>query len=258
MAYLFPGMDPYLEHPGLWPGVHSRLIAGLGDMLTDLLPRTYWVDVEERLYIECQDEPTRAVRADVAISARRTGDAQTAAGTSPAPGFVAVEEPLEVPMRETYLVIRHLPDRDVVTVIEVLSPANKHSSDAADYRQKRREVLEGSASLVEIDLLRAGERPAWASRLPACNYLVAVHRAWERPRIWARGWGLAEPIPAVPVPLRAQEPSVPLPLGDAIRRVHERGGYDRVVDYRGDPVPALPGELAAWVRERVASAESGE
>ena len=26
----FPGMDPYLENPGLWPVVHHRLIKGKG------------------------------------------------------------------------------------------------------------------------------------------------------------------------------------------------------------------------------------
>ncbi|MGB3767260.1 MAG: DUF4058 family protein [Phormidesmis sp.] len=27
MASPFPGMDPYLEHPEIWPGVHLLLIA---------------------------------------------------------------------------------------------------------------------------------------------------------------------------------------------------------------------------------------
>jgi hypothetical protein len=26
----FPGMDPYLEHPGMWPEVHHRLISAIG------------------------------------------------------------------------------------------------------------------------------------------------------------------------------------------------------------------------------------
>ena len=29
----FPGMDPYLEHPALWPGVHQSLITYLRDAL---------------------------------------------------------------------------------------------------------------------------------------------------------------------------------------------------------------------------------
>jgi hypothetical protein len=30
---IFPGMDPYLAAPDLWPGVHSRLVVYLADQL---------------------------------------------------------------------------------------------------------------------------------------------------------------------------------------------------------------------------------
>ena len=36
----FPGMDPYLEHPTLWPGVHNRLIIALADVLSP--PMSAW------------------------------------------------------------------------------------------------------------------------------------------------------------------------------------------------------------------------
>ncbi len=29
----FPGMNPYLEHPELWPEVHSRLIIAITDAI---------------------------------------------------------------------------------------------------------------------------------------------------------------------------------------------------------------------------------
>ena len=29
MALIFPGMDPYLEHPDLWSEVHHRLISAI-------------------------------------------------------------------------------------------------------------------------------------------------------------------------------------------------------------------------------------
>jgi hypothetical protein len=44
-------MDPYLEHPALWPGVHQRLITYLGDRLNTLLPPHYVADIGERLYV---------------------------------------------------------------------------------------------------------------------------------------------------------------------------------------------------------------
>ena len=48
----FPGMDPYLEHPILWTGVHSGLINAIrGQIAPGLLPR-YIASVEERVMID--------------------------------------------------------------------------------------------------------------------------------------------------------------------------------------------------------------
>jgi hypothetical protein len=48
----FPGMDPYLEHPALWPDVHNGLIAAIRDTLGPLLRPRYFVALEERVYVE--------------------------------------------------------------------------------------------------------------------------------------------------------------------------------------------------------------
>ncbi|MEH2128789.1 DUF4058 family protein [Nostoc sp.] len=40
MPYPFPGMNPYLEEPELWPGVHGRLIVAMSD---HKLLRIYYV-----------------------------------------------------------------------------------------------------------------------------------------------------------------------------------------------------------------------
>ena len=36
---IFPGMDPYLEDPRVWPGVHSRMVVYIADHLQ--LAQTY-------------------------------------------------------------------------------------------------------------------------------------------------------------------------------------------------------------------------
>jgi hypothetical protein len=33
MSMIFPGMDPYLEAPQVWPDVHTRFIVYLGEHL---------------------------------------------------------------------------------------------------------------------------------------------------------------------------------------------------------------------------------
>jgi hypothetical protein len=41
----FPGMNPYLEHPALWPGVHHWLITELARALTPQLRPSYYIAV---------------------------------------------------------------------------------------------------------------------------------------------------------------------------------------------------------------------
>ena len=45
----FPGMDPWLEHPILWPDVHNRLIAALADVIAPLIAPRYFVRMERRV-----------------------------------------------------------------------------------------------------------------------------------------------------------------------------------------------------------------
>ena len=57
----FPGMDPYLEEPGLWPDVHLGLISQIQAQLNQRLRPKYHVRVEERVYISDENDPGREV-----------------------------------------------------------------------------------------------------------------------------------------------------------------------------------------------------
>ena len=48
----FPGMDPYLEHPALWPSVHTRLMVALANQLGPKVRPRYVASVEDRVFIE--------------------------------------------------------------------------------------------------------------------------------------------------------------------------------------------------------------
>src|SRR5205823_3049838 len=52
----FPGMDPYLEHPTLWPGVHNGLLAALQLALAPQLRPRYYIALEERVYVTEPDQ----------------------------------------------------------------------------------------------------------------------------------------------------------------------------------------------------------
>jgi hypothetical protein len=52
----FPGMNPYLEDPALWGGVHHLLMSALHQQLNQRLPEGYVALVEEReIYLETSD-----------------------------------------------------------------------------------------------------------------------------------------------------------------------------------------------------------
>lgn len=54
----------------------------------------------------------------------------------------------------------------------------------------------------------------------------------------------------IPVPLLEPDPDVPLELGEALRGVYGRAGYDWRIDYRKPvPQPALRSAMARWLRE---------
>ena len=50
MPIPFPGMNPYLEHPDLWPEVHQKLMAALAETLQTQLSPVYQVMLREHYY----------------------------------------------------------------------------------------------------------------------------------------------------------------------------------------------------------------
>ncbi len=251
----FPGMDPYLESPAIWPDVHHNLITEIQSVLNPRLRPRYVARVELRVYISDDDDPGReALVPDVRVekSPRRKGVKKSKA--EPA---LAIAEPLIVPglldeeIREAYLKITHLESDTLVTIIEVLSPTNKirGSRGRASFMEKRRDVLTSEVHWVEIDLLRAGAPSVTHPPLVPSDYRVLVSRAGQRTR--ARYWPISvrQALPVIGIPLRGKDPDVPLDLGGVLRTVYDRAAYDVSLDYRRDPEPPLEAEDAAWARE---------
>lgn len=52
MDMIFPGMDPYLEVPELWPGFHNSWIVYIRDYLRPLLRPRYIAAIEERVFVQ--------------------------------------------------------------------------------------------------------------------------------------------------------------------------------------------------------------
>ena len=62
---------------------------------------------------------------------------------------------------------------------------NKRPSHEAyhDYQRKRRALLRSTTHLLEIDLLRGGERPRLAQPVPRAPYYVTLSRVDRRPYV---------------------------------------------------------------------------
>ena len=183
----FPGMDPYLENPGLWPDVHHNAHLGIQGFLAPQLRPKYVVRVEERTYISDDSDPTL----HAAVCGFRMSRWPIRAGWEEArfsPGGegsnLEVAEPviattwLEEEIHEAFLKIIDRESRDVVTVIEILSPANKlpGSPGGQSFEQKRREIMNSPSHWVEIDLLRGKRMVPVPQKVGPHEYLVHVSR----------------------------------------------------------------------------------
>jgi hypothetical protein len=249
----FPGMDPYLESPALWPDVHHELISEVRAALNASLRPRYVARVELRVYISDGDDPGRlALVPDVRVEKGRNRKSPRGM----AAGALAVTAPLIIPtlldeeIEEAFLKITHVESATLVTVIEVLSPTHKikGSRGRASFMAKRHEIMNSDVHWVEIDLLRGGVASVTDPPLCPSDYQILVSRADQRTQ--TRYWpiDLRQALPAIPIPLRGKDPEAPLDLGAVFRAVYDGAAYDVSVDYTQDPDPPLAGDDAKWAR----------
>ncbi len=222
----------------------------------------YYADVEAHTVVEdISISASKTVYPDVSVvepvpSASPAGIAVAEAMVSPAP-----IQRLVVAGRAKLRSVRiYVTETDeLVTAIEILSPYNKGGEGLAEYRRKRSTLLTAPIHLVEIDLLRGGQRPGPEvddPPLDEADYILLVNRSREAdPRRISEIWpvSLSEALPALPVPLSAPDPDVGLDLNAAIHAVYARAGYDWRLHYdQPVPPPRLRPEMAAWLERRLA------
>lgn len=162
-------------------------------------------------------------------------------------------------MVERFLEIRLRETREVVTVLELLAPSNKRagSEGRRGYLAKREQILSSRTNLVELDLLRGGERLPIIPALPPADCFALVRRGALRPKIECYFWTVREALGTAPIPLRAPDAAAHLDLQAAIGSVYQRAGYAQWLDYAGPPQPPMKPEDASWAMAIVASAVAG-
>jgi hypothetical protein len=252
----FPGMNPYLEQDDVWHDFHERFLPHLAEIIGAQLAAHYIVKIDEHIYIHepPAEQRTFLGRGDVFVaSGQRFAPQDTATATAPANAPAQVVLPSVDVEGLSFLEIRDRRDRRLVTVIELLSPANKYSGpDREQYLAKRGRLLASSAHLVEIDLLRGGPRMPFATALPGCAYYVMVSRMEKRPQADFWPIQLSDPLPLVPIPLRQPDADATLALQAALHHVYDVARYANYI-YEGPPQPALSSEDVPWALQFVPS-----
>jgi Protein of unknown function (DUF4058) len=238
----FPGMDPYLEG-SLWTTVHFALSAEIVRQLAPKLRPRYLALPAERLVMETPESvaiTATDIYPDVSVAETRSVPVTIQGGAiAAAPLEMATIIPTPVP--HVTIEIRDTANRQLVTAIEVLLPTNKRGGGRVEYLAKRRRILLSTAHLLEIDLLRQGQRvpmqkPLPSARVPACpeGPVLAMRRVGHQ---GAAGQSMSPGGSDRPRPTvhrhRLRHPRAPRACATSERRSASSGSSKRAWSYGG-------------------------
>jgi hypothetical protein len=219
------GMDPYLEEEKLWPLFHNHLVHSLYQLLLPGLMDRYRARLAERHYVLEQVLFTSIVREE---------------------------------HREPYLEVRQRADGRLITVVDVISPANKaNGAGRQAYLAKRQEFRQHNASLVEIDLVLQGQPLQDYSRegLPDWDYAVTVTRSVQPDRYEIYTATVDKRLPRFRLPLASDDRDTVLDLQAAVARSYDQGDFAKQIDYQRDPLTRLNDVQKKWLGEKLREAK---
>jgi len=219
----FPGMDPYLEG-SLWTSVHTALAVEIARQLNRRLSTRYVALTTRRFVMDTPEE------SEIVI-----GEIYPDVAVANIP-HVTVE-------------IRDVEQRQLVTVIEILSPTDKRGDGYTEYLDRRDRILRSTAHLIEVDLLRKGRCVPMRGKLPLVPHFVFLSRVDQR--LLTEIWPIPQdqPLPEVPVPLLAGDADAKLDLQQALTTVYDDNRLSSLINYSKPPEVPLTPKQAAWVEK---------
>ena len=249
-------MDPYLEGD-LWQEFHETLASEIRAQLLPKLAPKYVALLAKRYVINHVSseglgiERTKVIYPDVHVAKLNTvREAVVAYGDVTLDPTAELISPFDEQVPIPSIEIRDVANRSLVTAIEILSPVNKRGQGARDYNERRSDVLKTRTHLLEIDLLRGGERIDLIGELPPAEYYIYLSRWQRRPVTEVYAMTLRKRLRAVPVPLLPPDPDVVLDLQAAVNACFALVGYERLLNYNASlPSPDLAPDDRAWVDE---------
>lgn len=252
----FPGMDPYLEG-NEWTSFHAMFSSEIARLLSPKLRPRYVALPMRRSIADTPDDLVITAKSDNIYP--DVGVVERSPVPMPTNGEVAVLEPtmqvattMPEMVPQVYIEIQDVEERQLVTLIELISPANKRGRGYREYVEKRTRILLSTSHLLEIDLLRNGTRVPMREELPQSPYFIFLSRWQSRPitDIWEIG--LNQSLPTIPIPLLPEDDDVALDLQQAFDNVYDSVAYDLLLDYTRPPDVPLQDKAAKWASELLA------
>jgi hypothetical protein len=214
-------MDPFLEDEKRWPAFQPLLVHELYRMLLPGLMDRYRARVGERQYASEQALFTSIVREE---------------------------------HKEAFIEVRQRSDGRLITLLEVISPANKITSEGRrQYLDRRAEVKTMNAHIVEVDLVLQGQTLIEYAKdsSPTWDYAVVVTR-WTHPdRYEIYSATLPKRLPRFRVPLASDDRDTVLDLQAAVVRAYDQGDFFKLIDYGREPATKLSDENRRWLNDRL-------
>jgi hypothetical protein len=210
-------MNPYLEAAELWPQFHQQLVTTLYQILLPGLVDRYRSRLVPRVY------------------------------TCETPLFTSI---VREEHREETIEIRNRSDGRLVTLIDIVSPANKTTAAGRQaYLQRHRAARSEQATTAEIDLVLQGRRIA---ELPVedasgYDYAVVVTRGTQPRRPEAYPWTLQKRLPKVRLPMAGDDKDTLIDLQPVFLRAFEQGCFGEKIAYERDPGTALRPDQLEWI-----------
>lgn len=217
----FPGMDPFLEEEKLWPAFQNQLAHCLYQMLLPGLMDRYRARIAQRHYVTEQALFTSVIR----------------------------EERLE-----QFIEIRQRTDGRLITLVDIVSPANKTTpSGRHSYLDKRREARSINSNLVEIELVLQGQPLLDYSRegMAEWDFGVTVTRCTQPERFEIYTATLQKRLPRFRLPLASDDRDTVIDLQAAFARSYDQGDFAKLIDYQKDPTTKMSEEQKKWIDERL-------
>lgn len=224
-----------IEAERLWAYFHKDWLLQIRGLIRPQLPAEFSVFVESEavLIAPSDNERLMPVAPDLAVARSEPVLSTMSHFGQPTAALVEVDEPCEL-FHQYRLVIRRVPDNQVVAAAELLSPTNKGvfgELEKSKYLRKREQYLDAGVNLLEIDALHQGDRlvPHATARLAEYdrNAWSVCHDA-DRRRYRGWGWNNSDPLPTVTWPIESSR-QVIVDLSEAFRQACEFNPWERLV-----------------------------